>query len=160
MSAPCFLLGKELFYWYFVDAALVASTLERSVEKYFYDFDCLIVADEASGQGNHVGIVMLAGKTGYLWNPAEGRAYALVLVERHVDALAAAADADTRIAFATFDGSGAQVGKVGVVATFLAVGAKVNVFDAVAFQVVDNCQFGGISRMVAAQSNGNVFFDD
>ena len=138
----------------------MTTTLKWRVEERFHDVDGLVVADEATGQSQHVGIVVLAGKAGDLGYPAQCRTYALVLVESHVYPLATTANTYSRIAFALFHGSGAQVCKVGVVATFIAECAEVGVCDSVAFQIIDDCQLGGISCMVAAQAHRNVFFDD
>src|SRR3712207_7954687 len=58
--------------------------------------------DEASRHHQHVGVVVQPCQAGDFLVPAKSGADALMLVQRHADAVAASADGDARIAFARF----------------------------------------------------------
>lgn len=58
--------------------------------------------DEASRHYQHVGVVVQPCQAGDFLVPAKSGADALMLVQRHADAVAASADGDARIAFARF----------------------------------------------------------
>ena len=103
----------------------MAASLEVGGEEGFQDFRSGLGIDEAAGHDDDVGVVVLAGQAGDFGYPAEGGADAVVVVERHVDAVSAAADGDAGVALAAFYGGGKGVGVVGIVATFGAAGAEV-----------------------------------
>ena len=76
----------------------------------------------------------------------------LVLVERHGDAFAAAADGDAAFHFARFHTLGEGVGKVGIVAAFSGVSAVVLVCDALFFEVLLDVLLEFIAGVVAGKS--------
>ncbi len=91
------------FYRYFVDTLLMASALELGGEELVHDTCCHVRIDEAAGHHEHVGVVVLTDEVCNLGNPAEACANGLMLVERHIDAFARAADGDARKDFACLD---------------------------------------------------------
>ena len=142
----------------FGDATLVATSLEVGLKECLHYLNGLLIADEATRHSKHVGIVVHACKACNLRNPAECRANALVLVERHVDSLSAAANSYARIALAALHGKGAGVGKVGIVSALGAGGAKVAHGDSLTLEVLNHCNFGFVAGMVAANGYRRVFF--
>ena len=70
----------------------MTATLELGREVFVHNLTGHILVNEAAGHHQHVGIVVLADEVGNLGNPAQTSADALVLVQRHVDAFARAAD--------------------------------------------------------------------
>ena len=89
------------------------------------------------------------GNFGY---PHEGGAYVLVLVERHGDAFAAAADGNAAFHFARFHTLSEGVGKVGIVAAFGGVSAVVLVCDTLFLEVLLDVLLEFKAGMVAGQS--------
>ena len=112
------------------DAALVAATFEGCGEILVHDGGRGVVVDEAAGHDEDVGIVVLTDEVGNLGRPAESGADALVLVDRHGDAFAAATDGDAAFHLAAFNGIGKGVTIVGIVAALLREGAEVVPADA------------------------------
>ena len=72
----------------------MAAAFELGGEILVHDGTSGILIDKASGHHQHVGIVVLTNEMCYLRNPAQTGTDRLVLVERHIDALAGAADSD------------------------------------------------------------------
>ena len=92
----------------FVDATLVATAFEIGAEENVDNGNGFVIAQESSRERQHIGIVVATREACNLRSPAECRANALVLVERHVDAFAATADSYSWITLAAFDGFGAS----------------------------------------------------
>ena len=143
-----------------VYSALVTTALEGGGEEGLDHLNGLFMAHETAGHGDDVGIVMLACQLCNLGNPAQCRANALMLVQRHVDALTATAHGNAGVALATLNGVGAQVGKVGIVTTVGGVSSEILVFNALFFEIIDYGEFGVESGVVAAQCYGNAGFQN
>lgn len=135
-----------------VDTCLVASTFEGRVEELLHDGCCRGGVDEASGHHEHVGIVVLAYEMRYFGYPAESGTYALMLVERHVDALAAAADGNAGVALAALHGCCKRVSIVGIVAAIGAVGAEVLVLPAFGLEPLLHIFFQFVTSVVAGKT--------
>lgn len=86
------LSDDSLFYRYLVDTFLMASAFELGGEELIHDALCHGVVDETAGHYEHIGIVVLTDEMCNLGYPAQTGTDGLVLVESHVDALAAATD--------------------------------------------------------------------
>lgn len=78
-----------------VDARLVTSAFEGSIEENFDDGDGFFLADETSWEAENVGVVVLAGQFGNVRGPTEGGTDVLVFVGCHADALTGTANGDT-----------------------------------------------------------------
>ena len=129
-------VGLLSLYGNLVDAALVAPSLKIGGEKLVEDLAGHVVVDEAARQDKHVGVVVLADEMCNLGYPAQASADALVLVERHGDALARSADADAGVDLAALHPLGQGVAEVGIVAAFLAEGAIILISDASLVEVL------------------------
>lgn len=132
-----------------LNAALMATALKRGLEELVHYCGCRVVVDESARHYEHVGVVVLAYEVGYLWNPRQSGANALMLVERHVDSFAAAADANARIYLAALNAAGEGVAEVAVVAARVAVCAVVLVGKAVLFEILYDEFFQWIAGVVA-----------
>ena len=137
----------------FVNATLVATAFEIGAEENVDNGNGFVITQESSRERQHIGIVVATREACNLRSPAECRANALVLVERHVDAFAATADSYSWITLAAFNGFGAEVSEVGIIAAVFAESSEIGVFDSVGFKVVNHSHFGGITGVVAAQCN-------
>ena len=84
--------GSLFAHRYLVDTALMTAAIELCGEILVHNFTGHVLVDETAGHHKHVGIVMLTDQVCYLWYPAQTGTDALMLVERHVDAFAAATD--------------------------------------------------------------------
>ena len=125
MINPRRLAGINLFARDLVYTFLMAAAFELSGEILVHNLTGCLLGDEASGHHQHVGIVVLTDEMGNLRNPAQTGTDALMLVERHVDALARATDGDAREHLALLDALSQRMAEIGVVAGVLGVGAVV-----------------------------------
>ena len=116
----------------------MATAFELSGEELVHNLAGHVGVDEATGHHQHVGIIVLTDQVGNLWNPAESCTDALVLVERHVDALARTADGDTGIHLALFDSLSQSMTEIGVVSGGLVIGAVVLIGVALFFEICLN----------------------
>lgn len=112
-----------------------------------------LVVDEAAGQHDDVGIVVLADEAGDVLVPYQSSPHALVLVEGDGHALAAAADGDAGIDLAALDALCQGVGEVGIVYTLVAEGAVVLAGVAALLEIGEYKLFERIARVVAGQSD-------
>ena len=103
----------------------MAATFELGGEVLIHDGTGGILVDETAWHHEHIGIVVLTDEMGNLGDPAQTGTDRLVLVERHVDALARAADGNTGIDLSLLDAFSQGMAEVGVVAGVLGVGAVV-----------------------------------
>ena len=142
-----------LYYRDFVDAALVSATFEGSVEIYIDDAECGFFVNEPGGHDKDVGIVVFACKSGDVLGPREGGADALVLVEGDVDAVACAAHCDAAVEFSAFDGDGAGVGKVGIVARLFGICAEVMGSDSTFVKMFDYFFLEFVTGVVTAKGD-------
>ena len=136
----------------FLDAAHVPAAFEGRVEELVHDFACRVARNVATGHHKHVGVVVHARHLGNFGHPYEGGAYVLVLVERHGDSFAAAADGDAAFHFARLHTLSEGVGKVGIVAAFGGVSAVVLVSNALFFEVLLDVVLEFIAGVVAGKS--------
>lgn len=141
---------------YFGDAAFVASAFEIGCEEDFDEFECQFFGDEARRKCQDVGVVVLACKCGQFFVPAECGAYALVFVDGHVDAVAAAADGYAVVACAVFDGVGQWVSEVGIVATFGAVCAEIVNAGIFRFEPCFHFEFQFVACVVGGNADGEL----
>ena len=140
-------LAGDLF-----NATDVAASFEGSGEEFVHDAVGFAVGEETSWHHQHVGIVVLTCQMSYLWAPAEGCTHVLMLVECHADAFAAAAYGNACGHFACIDGLAQSVTEVGIVTTLLAVGATVNIFNAVCSEILFDVLLERKACVVAGQS--------
>ena len=159
MAYPFFISRRLLLHGNLGDAAAMTATLKVGFKESLHNLDSLLIADEATGEGKHIGIVVQACQACNFGNPAECRANALMLVESHVDALTATTDTYTGITFTALHGKGAGMREVGIVAAFGAMGAKVAHGDALALEILNHCKLGFVAGMVATNGYRRVFFD-
>ena len=103
----------------------MTTTFKLGGEVLIHDLTGGLLIDEPAWHHEHVGIVVLTDEVGDLRDPAETCTDTLVLVERHVDALARTTDGDTREHLALLDALSQCVTEVRVVAGVLRLGAVV-----------------------------------
>ena len=130
----------------------MASALKRSVEEFGHNHIRFFRADEASRHDKDIGIVVLACQMSNFGSPAKSRTNALMLVERHVDAVSAAADSNSRVTFACLDSLRQLMGKVGIVAAFGRVGSVIFVRPAFGFQPTADILFQFKAGVVGTKS--------
>ena len=159
MAYPFFISRRLLLHGNLGDAAAMTTSLEVGFKKSLHNLDCLLIANEATGHCEHVGIIVHTRKACNFGNPAECRANALVLIERHIDTLTTATDAYTGIALTALHGKGARMGKVGIVTTVGAMSAEVAHGDSLTLEILNHCNFGFVAGMVAAKCHRLVLFD-
>ena len=148
---------RGLFHWDLVHPVLMPPTFEGGSEKLVENAAGGVVVYKSAGHDEHVGIVVLADEVGYLPIPSQSGAHALVFVQRHGNAFSATANADAGIHFAALDALGQGVGKVGIVATLIAVGAVIFIGVATLFKILQNVLFEGKSCVIASNSDGFYF---
>ena len=123
--------GKKTDYqnflcnWNFIYPFLVPSAFKEGIKECLNDFYCQFVRNEPCWQGKHICVVMRPRELRKFGHPAQCRAYALVLVCRHVDTVARTADDDSEVIFARLDSKCQGVGIVGIITTVLRVRAEV-----------------------------------
>ena len=120
-------LCRKLFYGDFIHAILVTATLEIGIEEGGNDSTSRVGRDKSSGHHTHIGIVVLTCQGGNLLNPAQRRAYALVLVERNIYTITATTHSYTGIALPRFHSHSKGVGIVGIVSTCRGIGSKIDI---------------------------------
>ena len=135
-----------------LNATDVAASFEGSGEEFVHDAVGFAVGEETSWHHQHVGIVVLTCQMSYLWAPAKGCTHVLMLVECHADAFAAATYGNACGHFACIDGLAQSVTEVGIVTTLLAVGAIVNIFNAVCSEILLDVLLERKACVVAGQS--------
>ncbi len=114
----------------------MAATFELSGEVLVHDGTGRFLGDKASGHHKHIGIVVLTDEMGDLRDPAETGTDGLVLVERHVDALAGTTDSDAGEDLAVLDALSQSMAEVAVVAGVLGIGAIILIGIALLFEVL------------------------
>ena len=127
----------------------MTSTLERSGEELVETGGGGGFIDEASGEDDDVGIVVLTDEVGNLGSPHQSCANALMLVERHADALAGAADGNAGIDRAVLDGLAQGMTEVAVVTAGLARRAEVAIDDAPLHEILLDEFFQRVASVVA-----------
>ena len=114
----------------------MSSAFEGGVEKCFDAASGFVGMNETTGHDEHVGVVVLTGESGYFFHPYESGTNALVLVQSHGDAFAAAADGNAAFYLALFDSLCQSMTEVGVITTFFGVASVVFVFYVVFAQIL------------------------
>lgn len=142
---------------YLIDPALVPASFKPGCEEYVHYGIGLGGRYKPSGQGQYVGIVVAAAQAGYLGHPAQGGAYASVLVERNADAFSAAAHGNSTADLAALYGPCQGVGVVGIVAALWTMRPEVLVFQAPCFKVGLHMLLKLKAGMVAGQSDDYCF---
>ena len=153
-------LSVPLFYGNFIDAPLVATAFKIGIQKGIENVLRRIGVDESTGHHADIGIVVLARQSGNFLAPAKGSAYALMLVERHVDTVAAAANSDAGIALAALHRLCQRVGIVGIVAAFRRTGTEIPIRNFSRFELRANKLLQFISGMIAGKTYRNIFFQN
>ena len=159
MAYPFFISRRLLLHGNLGDAAAMTASLEVGFKKSLHNLDCLLIANEATGHCEHVGIIVHTRKACNFGNPAECRANALVLIERHIDTLTTATDAYTGIALTALHGKGAGMREVRIVAAVSAISAEIAHSDTLALEILNHCKLGFVAGMVATNGYRRVFFD-
>ena len=126
----------------------MATTFKRYGKELVHDLLGGGFIDEASGHHEYVGIVMLADQVCDLLTPSHAGTNHRVLVERHRDALSAAADGNAGEYLAALHTLGQSVSKVGIVARCLTVGAVVLISISFLLEILDDILLEGVSGMV------------
>lgn len=131
----------------------MSAAFEGCFEEYVSQSPACVFVEEARRHGADVCVVVLTSQTCYLVVPAVGRADCGVLVEGHVDAVAAAAEGYAATDLSCADGRCQRVSIVGVVATFGRMAAEV--FDVVAGDHKSRFDgfFHGVACVVARHSD-------
>ena len=114
----------------------MAAAFELGGEILVHDGTGSLLRDEATWHHQHIGIVVLTDEMGNLGNPAETGTDGLVLVERHVDALARAADGNAGEYLSLLNTLCQRMAKVRVIAGVLGVGAIVLIGIALLVEVL------------------------
>ena len=83
-----------------------------------------------------------------------------MLVEGDVDALTTATNRNTRIALSLLNRQCTRMGKVGIVATVLVVGAKVFIGNALLVKTTLDGFLGRIAGVVTAKCHGHTWFQN
>jgi len=151
-------LNAYLLDGYFVDASLMTTTLVGGCQEGLDHSDSLIAGDKTTWHCDDVGIVVLTSQACYSQAPAECRTNALMLVKGDVNALSTSTHGNAGIAFATLYGQCTGMGKVGIVATILAVSAKVLACDTLPLEPLLNSFLDRITGMVAAKGDRQTGF--
>ena len=128
----------KLFYGNLLYTLQVASCFECRLEEFVHDFFSRLVVDESSGHYEDVGIIVLTNHVCNFGNPCQTGAHTLVLVQRHGNAFAASANADTGIDFTAFDTFSKGMSEVWIIHTHVAPCAVVFVGIAVFFQILNH----------------------
>mgnify|MGYP003312600021 CR=1 FL=1 len=131
----------------------MASAFKVGGKELVEDAACHVVVDEAARHHQHIGIVVLTDEVGNLGLPAESGTDALMLVEGHADALAAAAHGDAGEHLARLDAACQCMAVGGIVARLLGVGAVVLVGIAMLFKILFYELFEWKGSVVAGNSN-------
>lgn len=92
-----------------IDAVLVSASLELMVQVGINDGFSFFKTDEAAGHGADVCVVVSSGERGDFGSPTKSGPNAAVFVERHGDAVAAAANGNALFNFSIFNGFGKPV---------------------------------------------------
>lgn len=138
---------------YFSYTGFMSTSLKRCRKESVNHRDSGSRVYEAAGKHEHVGIVVLTRQSCEFGSPAERSPDALMLVKRHSYAVTCAAYSYTGIADSAFDSGGEGMCIVRIVATLIAVGAKINITYTLRDKVSldDGLQFK--SGMIAAKTH-------
>lgn len=141
------LFARDVF-----NALLMATACKLGVEELVETLATHIFADEATGEDDDVGIVVLTDEVGNLGLPNKSGTDVLVLVEGHGDAFAGAAHGDAGIDFAFLDAFSQCMTVCSIVAGLFGVGAVVLVLVAFLFEVFLDELLQWECRMVRSNS--------
>lgn len=127
----------------------MAAAFEGSFDVLLQDLEGEVFGDEAGREGEDVGVVVLTCEMCYLDIPAEGATDVGVLIDSHLDAIAASADDDTATVGAVVDDGADLMGEVGIIATVGGVGAEVFRFETHLDETGHHFLFQVVTCMVA-----------
>ena len=99
----------------------MTTALKRGGKELVHDLLGCLVVNKTAWHHEHVGIVMLTDEMSDLRHPCQTGTHTVMLVERHADALAATADADTGINLTTRYALCKSMAEVGIVAAHVAI---------------------------------------
>lgn len=102
-----------------VDAALMTSTLEGSLQIALQDLSSLRYADEASREYEYIGVIVGTHQLSDLTAPRQPCSDVGILIESHRHAIAGATDRDASLHVATLYALSQLMGIVRIVATLL-----------------------------------------
>lgn len=142
------------------NATRMAAAFKGSAEELVENGLCLLVCYEAPRHYQYVGIIMLTYQLSNLLVPGKTGTDALVLVQGHSHALAATADADTRIDFSTLHGLTQSMGKVRIVATHVTEATEILVRITVLIKILLYKLLQRKARMVAGKTNFLYFHNE
>lgn len=144
----------------FFHTALVTTTLELGVEVLIDNLQGSFLTDETGGHGEDVAIVVLTAKMGDFGSPAKGTTDMGILVDSHLDTVAAAADDNAALVFPLVDGIAHLMGEIGVIATIGTVCSIVFYIKTLCFEMVDDFQLQLVACMVARYRNNFFHFSE
>ena len=149
MKRPLSFSFTIISYWYLVDTLLMATTFKLGGEVLVHNLASHLLIDEATRHHQHVSIVVLTNQVSNLRNPAQSGADALMLVQRHVDALAAATDGNAGEHLASLDAASQCVTEVRVVARVLGISSVVLILEALLLEILLYELFKSIASVIA-----------
>lgn len=131
----------------------MATTLKRGRKELVkYGLGGLVVY-ETTGKNHNIGIIVLPNELGHIGVPHQSGPNALMFIERYGHTLAATTYSDARIALSALYSLGQGMGKIGVVATEIAVASKVLIGIIVLLQILYHELLHREACMVAGYSN-------
>ena len=133
----------------FLDTALMAATLERSVEEFVDNLKRELLGNEAGRDGNDVAIVVLTAEMGNLDIPAESAADVGIFIDSHLNTVATAADDDTAGIGAVVDSRTDLMSEIGVVATLGRISTEILGIETEFVEVGDDSLFEFEAGVVA-----------
>lgn len=136
-----------------IDAVDVSSALKVGGEESLDNVGGFSLCDETARHDEYIGVVVLAGESGYLGHPNQGGAYHLMFVERHRNAFAAATNGNAALTLAVFHSAGQGMAIVRIVAAVGGIGAIINGLYTLLFQQLGHKLFEGEAGVVAGQSD-------
>ena len=131
----------------------MAAALKSRIHKHINNLERELGGYKPGGKDEDVGVVVSPRKAGELGRPAKSGADALMLVERHGDAVAATTHSNSRINLAGLYGKRAWMSEIGVIAAGVAVGTEIAISDAVGLEIALNHRLKLEARVIATQAN-------
>lgn len=146
--------ATEVAHGNLLDAALMASALERRFQEHVDTFQSRLRVDKPRRKRKDIRIIVRTGQAGQFRQPAQSRTDALMLVQRHRNAVTAATDGNAAAALATLNRLGTGMREVRIIATIRRKSAEIHEFQAQVAQMRldDALQFK--TGMVAAHAYG------
>lgn len=137
----------------FVDTSLMATSFKGGIQIDCENGLCLLFGEEASREGEDVGIVVLTSQLCNLDVPAEGCTNDWIFVHHHRYAIAGATDGDPAAQLATLDGCPQWVSIVRIVHAVGGVAAEVFHCDTTFCEPAFDLLFEAEAGVVAANTD-------